>query len=154
MYAGARISGGTPQVRVLQPNNSRYFSFFLVFVMGEQSYDSFFFWHTWDHVISEWVGSYARMSWLHVMMGRVVLMNVCCSVLQCVAVCCSVLQCVAVCCSVCRLDEWVRSCMWMNHVALLNESCRTFEWTCRTFEWWTLHIWMRHVTHIFASCHA
>ena len=46
MYAGARISGGTPQVRVLQPNNSRYFSFFLVFVMGEQSYDSFFFWHT------------------------------------------------------------------------------------------------------------
>jgi len=30
----------------------------------------------------------------------IVLSNVCCSVLQCVAVCCSVLQCVAVCCSV------------------------------------------------------
>jgi len=27
-------------------------------------------------------------------------LQVCCSVLQCVAVCCSVLQCVAVCCSV------------------------------------------------------
>jgi len=29
-----------------------------------------------------------------------VVVEVCCSVLQCVAVCCSVLQCVAVCCSV------------------------------------------------------
>ena len=29
--------------------------------------------------------------------------EVCCSVLQCVAVCCSVLQCVAVCCSVCAV---------------------------------------------------
>jgi len=27
------------------------------------------------------------------------ILQVCCSVLQCIAVCCSVLQCVAVCCS-------------------------------------------------------
>jgi len=34
-------------------------------------------------------------------------MEVCCSVLQCVAVCCSVLQCVAVCCSGCSLLQYI-----------------------------------------------
>ena len=35
-----------------------------------------------------------------VLIGNLLCVAVCCSVLQCVAVCCSVLQCDAVCCSV------------------------------------------------------
>ena len=39
---------------------------------------------------------------------RAAAVEVCCSVLQCVAVCCSVLQCVAVCCSVCSYKRDLR----------------------------------------------
>jgi len=39
--------------------------------------------------------------WLQKLDRSVIVIAVCCSVLQCVAVCCSVLQCVAVCVVVC-----------------------------------------------------
>jgi len=68
---------------------------------------------------------------------------VCCSVLQCVAVCCSVLQCVAVCCSVLGDDD--DECVWMSHVARVNESCHAYEW-------FMSHMWMSYVTHVNESC--
>jgi len=73
---------------------------------------------------------------------RFCVVNVCCSVLQCVAVCCSVLQCVAACCSVfqsvavcssvLRGGAWLimkhaqKSALWLFYV--VNVCCSV--WQC------------------------
>jgi len=47
-------------------------------------------------------------------------MELCCSVLQCVAVCCSVLQCVAVCCSVLQKDRAVFGVLQISRVPRIS----------------------------------
>ena len=41
--------------------------------------------------------------------------------------------------------EWGMSCVWMNHVAHVNESCLAYEYVMA-------HIWMGHVTRMNDSC--